>query len=176
MDIMMMGKNPNYLGSWDLEEQPNRQVTLQIAQIRDEEVVTSSKSETCTVCYWADKGWKPMILNVTNKKTLCRLFKTKDTDKLCGQRVTIGIEKVRAFGATHDALRICKQLPPKVQEPPVPCEQCGGAIAPYGSMTSAQVAAYSRQKCGRALCVSCASGGSPLTSRLPTPSAKVGKG
>ena len=35
-DIMKMGKNPNYLGSWDLDELPNREATLTIAKIVDE--------------------------------------------------------------------------------------------------------------------------------------------
>lgn len=32
-DIMKMGKNPNYLGSWDLDEQPNREVTFRSGRL-----------------------------------------------------------------------------------------------------------------------------------------------
>ena len=28
MDIMRMGKNPNYMGSWDLDDLPNREIAL----------------------------------------------------------------------------------------------------------------------------------------------------
>ena len=41
-DIMRMGKNPNYLGSWDLDDQPNREITLTIEKIVDE-VVTGTE-------------------------------------------------------------------------------------------------------------------------------------
>ena len=81
-DIMRMGKNPNYLGSWDLEDLPNREAVLTVETIRDEEVVNDGRKEICTVLHWTDKTYKPMIANVTNKKTLCKLFKTKDTEKL----------------------------------------------------------------------------------------------
>lgn len=84
-DIMKMGKNPNYLGSWDLDDLPNREVTLTISRIVDEEVVTNGKTEVCTACYWQEAAYKPMILNVTNKKTLCKLYKTKATEKLAGR-------------------------------------------------------------------------------------------
>ena len=108
-DIMKMGKNPNYLGSWDLEEMPNREVTLTIEKIVDEKVIAAGNSETCTVCHWTDKNYKPMILNITNKKTIAKLYKTKETEKLQGKSVIIGIEKVKAFGDIHDALRICSR-------------------------------------------------------------------
>lgn len=155
-DIMKMGKNPNYLGSWDLDDLPNREVTLTIAKIVDEEVVTNGKTEVCTACHWTNTAFKPMILNVTNKKTLCKLYKTKETDKLCGKAVTIGIDKVKAFGSVHDALRI-RQKVPQVASVSLPkCEVCGNDITDYGNMNAEQVAAYRKNRYGKALCNSCA--------------------
>ena len=155
-DIMKMGKNPNYLGSWDLEEMPNREITLTIDKIVDEKIVTAGSSEVNTVCYWTDKNYKPMILNITNKKTLARLYKTKDTDKLKGKAVVIGIEKVKAFGDMHDALRIRARIPQPVNAVKPKCENCGGDIEAAGRMNPDQVAAYTKQKYGRALCGNCA--------------------
>ena len=155
MDIMKMGKNPNYLGSWDLEELPNRETTLTIAQIKDEEVVTNGQKEVCTVAHWTDKAFKPMVLNVTNKKTLCKLYKTKDTEKLKGKAVVIGIDKVKAFGDIHDALRIRPRVPQVTTKAAPKCEQCGKDIAAYGSMTPEQVAAYAVKKYGKQLCADC---------------------
>ena len=60
-DIMKMGKNPNYLGSWDLEELPNREVILTIDHITDEKVVTAGQSEICTVCYWTDNAFNAFL-------------------------------------------------------------------------------------------------------------------
>lgn len=156
MDIMKMGKNPNYLGSWDLEEVPGHELTLTIDHIKDEEVVANGKGENCTVCYWTDKAYKPMILNITNKKTLCKLHKTKDTEKLKGKSVIIGIDKVKAFGDIHDALRIRKRIPQVANAVLPKCEKCGKDITTFGSMTPEQVAAYTKKQYGQALCSECA--------------------
>ena len=154
-DIMKMGKNPNYLGSWDLEELPNKEATLTIAKIVDEKVVASGQAENCTVIYWREPGFKPMIANVTNKKTLCKLYHTKETEQLAGKPVVIGIEKVKAFGDVHDALRIRKRLP-KLAEP-VKCEGCGNVIQGNGSMSADAIIARSKQRFKACLCFSCAS-------------------
>jgi hypothetical protein len=154
-DIMKMGKNPNYLGSWDLEELPNRELTLTIARIVDEDVVTNGTKERCTVCYWTDKAYKPMVLNVTNKKTICKLYKTKETEKLAGRPVVIGVEQVKAFGDIHDALRIRKRIPKTAD--PVKCEDCGNVIQGSGNRSADYIAAYTRKQYGACLCFSCAS-------------------
>jgi uncharacterized protein with PIN domain len=155
-DIMKMGKNPNFLGSWDLDELPNREVVLTIDQIRDEEVVSNGKTEVCTVIYWTDKAFKPMITNITNKKTLCKLYKTKETEKLRGKSVIIGVDRVKAFGDVHDALRIRSRIP-QVRTAPAPkCEDCGKDIAAAGNMNPEQVAAYTKKKYGKCLCGECA--------------------
>ena len=153
-DIMKMGKNPNYLGSWDLEEHPGKEVTLTIARIVDEKVVTSGQSELCTVMYWRESGFKPMICNITNKKTIARLYKTTDTEKLVGKPVVIGIEKVKAFGDIHDALRIRKRIP-KV-EAAVKCEDCGNEIQSAAGKGASYIATYTEKKFGVPLCFDCA--------------------
>lgn len=155
-DIMRMGKNPNYLGSWDLDEMPNREIILTIEKIIDEEVVANGQKEICTVCHWTDKTNKPMILNVTNKKTICKLYKTKDTEKLRGKSVVIGIDRVKAFGDVYEALRIRHRIP-QVQPVSAPkCESCGKDIAASGRMNAEAVAAYTKKKYGRCLCGECA--------------------
>lgn len=153
-DIMKMGKNPNYLGSWDLEELPEKEVTLTIAKIVDEDVVTNGSQERCTVCYWTDKAYKPMIWNVTNKKTVARLYHTKDTEQLAGKAVVIGIEKVKAFGAVHDALRIRKRIPKAAE--PIKCDDCGGIIQSSGGMSVEGIVARTKQRYKACLCFSCA--------------------
>lgn len=153
-DIMKMGKNPNYLGSWDLDELPNREITLTIARIVDEDVVTNGSKERCTVCYWTDSNFKPMIWNVTNKKTVAKLYKTKDTEKLAGKAVVIGVEQVKAFGDVHDALRIRKRIPKTAEH--IKCEDCGGIIKAEGNMTVDSIIARTKQRYKACLCFSCA--------------------
>ena len=156
MNIMRMGKNPNYLGSWDLDEMPNHELTLTIAEIKDEEVVAAGQKEVCTVVSWTDKAYKPMILNVTNKKTLCKLYKTTDTEKLKGKAVTIGVEKVKAFGDIYEALRFKKRIPQTATAAAQKCEECGKAIMAANNMTADQIAAYTKKKYGKCLCADCA--------------------
>lgn len=153
-DIMKMGKNPNYLGSWDLDELPNREATLTIARIVDEDVVTNGTKEKCTVCYWTDKAFKPMIWNITNKKMVAKLYHTKDTEKLVGKSVVVGVEQVKAFGDVHDALRIRKRIP-KVEEA-VKCADCGSDIQGAMGKGAAYIASYTQKKFGVCLCFDCA--------------------
>ena len=154
---MRMGKNPNYLGSWDLDEMPNREITLTIEKIVDQDVIgNEGRKENNTVCYWTDKAVKPMILNITNKKRICKLYKTKDTEKLKGKSVIIGIEPVKAFGDVYDALRIQMRMP-QVRTAPLPkCEQCGKDITAAGKMNPEQVAVVRKDRYGKALCNDCA--------------------
>lgn len=154
-DIMRMGKNPNYLGSWDLDELPNREATLTIAKIVDEDVIgNAGTKERCTVCHWQESGVKPMILNITNKKTICKMYHTKDTEKLAGKAVVVGVEKVKAFGDVHDALRIRKRIPKSAE--PVKCEDCGSNIESSGGMTAEAIVARTKRKYKACLCFSCA--------------------
>lgn len=154
-DIMKMGKNPNYLGSWDLDNQPNREITLTIAKIVDKDVVTNGSKERCTVCYWTDKAYKPMILNVTNKKMICKLHHTKDTEKLAGKAVVIGVSEVKAFGDVHDALRIRKRIP-KI-EAAEKCADCGGEVKAAMGKSAEYIVAYTKKQFnGTCLCFDCA--------------------
>lgn len=154
-DIMKMGKNPNYLGSWDLAEQPNQEITLTIKKIVDENVVTSGKTELCTVCYFEESGYKPMILNVTNKKTLCKLYGIKDTEKFKGKSIIIGVSKVKAFGDVFDALRIRHKRPAPPKNAVYKCADCGNIIADFEKYSASQVAAITQQRYGVTLCNCC---------------------
>ena len=154
-DIMLMGKNPNFLGSWDLYDMPGQEITVTIKNITDEEVINNGKSEGCTVAHFVENV-KPMILNLTNKKTLAKLYKTKETSNLAGKRITIGYEKVKAFGKVTDALRIKNVTPsaPTVVAPK--CADCGGDITAAFGMAPDAVAAYTTKGYGRQLCAECA--------------------
>lgn len=154
-DIMKMGKNANFLGSWDLYDIPSQQITATIHDIRDEEVINNGKSEHCTVLVFKE-DIKPMILNLTNKKTLAKLYKTKETKKLIGKWVTIVYEKVKAFGKVSDALRIKSEVPAEAPKSMPKCENCGNDIKSFGKMNSESLAQYTKQNYGKSLCSDCA--------------------
>ena len=155
MDIFKMGdSNPNYLGNWDVPEKST--LILTIKSIAEETVVGNGGiKECCTVCHFVEDA-KPMILNATNKKTLARLFGTKDDEQLKGKRIVIGVEKVKAFGDIFDALRIKKQHAPAANAVKIICEACQKEIAAANGLEPEQLAAYTKQKYGQQLCAACA--------------------
>ncbi len=156
MNIMQIGdKNPNYLGSYDLYDLPKPEINVTIQRIATEKIVSSRGEENATVCYFAEE-YKPLILNVTNKKRLSRLFKTNDTEKMCGKYITVGVEKVKAFGKISDALRIKETLPVRKQVAEQKCADCGAVIQGIGNLNSEQMAQYTLKKFGRGLCAQCA--------------------
>lgn len=156
-NIMQMGDEPKYLGSWDLYELPNQKIQVTIKAIREEFVEdTKGQKKKKAVMYFAE-AVKPMILNIENKKRLSKLFFTRDSDAFIGKRIEIGYEKVKAFGDIHDALRVVPRLLPQSKTYTAPkCESCGGEIQPRGNTSAEQLALYTKSKYGRALCAACA--------------------
>ena len=156
-DIMKLGDPPQYLGSWDCTE---GELILTIADFK-EEVIEGDKGrkERKCIMYFAEKDVRPMVVNLTNRKMLAKLYHTTDSNKLKGKLVKIGTEKVRAFGAEHDALRIRPVVPaqsdPK-QSDAIKCEGCGKAITAAHGMDAEKLAQYTAAKYGKKLCANCA--------------------
>lgn len=158
-DIMKLGDPPQYLGSWDCTD---GELILTIADFK-EEVIEGDKGrkERKCVMYFAEKDVRPMVVNLTNRKMLAKLYHTTDSTKLRGKLVKIGTDKVKAFGDIHDALRIRPVVPtaPKQSAPAKDapkCAECGKPIAAAGGMNPEQVAQYTAKKYGKALCGECA--------------------
>lgn len=158
-NIMQMGDEARFLGSWDVMD---GEIVLTIADFK-EEIIEGDKGrkEKKCILYFAEQGYKPMVCNLTNRKTLAKLYHTTDSAKLKGKLVKIGTDKVKAFGDIHDALRIrnvvptaLKQTAPAKDAPK--CAECGKPIAAAGGMNPEQVAQYTAKKYGKALCGECA--------------------
>ncbi len=145
--------NPDYLGAYSLED--GQDIILTIDNVRQETVTgPEGKQEQCLVCHWKETA-KPMILNVTNAKTIEKLLKTPYIEEWSGKRVQIGSEKVKAFGEVVAALRIRSFLPREAAAPII-CEKCGKEIKGAHGMDAQQLADYTRNKYGAALCSVCA--------------------
>lgn len=149
--------NPNYLGAYSIED--GRDLVLTIKYVKEEQVIgTDGKKDDCVVAYFYEN--KPMILNATNMKAITKLFGTPYIEEWIGKRIQVGVEKVRAFGDIVEALRVRKTLPGAVNEKPksvVKCMDCGRPIQPVkGFSSSEQLAAYTENKYGRAMCSECA--------------------
>jgi hypothetical protein len=146
--------NPNYLGAYSIEN--GQDLVLTIKYVQEEKVIgTDGKKDDCVVCHFVENA-KPMILNATNMKTITKLYKTPYIEEWTGKKIQIGIEKVKAFGDIVEALRVRNKIP-NIQPANLPkCESCGADIHPLTNMTAEQVAAYTKNKYGQALCSACA--------------------
>lgn len=156
-NIMQMGDEARFLGSWDVMD---GEITLTISDFK-EEVVEGDKGrkEKKCVLVFAENNVKPMICNLTNRKMLAKLYHTVNSEKLKGKRITIGTDKVKAFGGIHDALRIRPVVPAQTapkQSDAIKCEGCGKAITAAHGMDADKLAQYTDAKYGKKLCANCA--------------------
>lgn len=101
-------KNPNYLGAYSLPE--GKDLTIQILSVSKEIVKgENGKEDECTVAQIKDN--KPMILNVTNCKTIEKLFETPFIEEWSGRMITVYAAKVIVKGEKIECLRIRDKKP-----------------------------------------------------------------
>jgi hypothetical protein len=110
-------RNPDFLGSWDLTDQEGnfRNKVVTISQVK-KQMVHDGKGgqEECITISFAE--CKPMIMNSTNLKTINKVLNSPYIEDWTGQKIELTVEKVKAFGEVHDALRVVKysfELTPK---------------------------------------------------------------
>ena len=142
--------NPDYLGAYSLD--PGKDMVLTIKAVGREMITgTGGKKEECPVCHWAEEQ-KPMILNVTNMKTIAKMYGPY-IENWAGKKVQIYATTTKFAGDTVECLRIRKDPPEDKQ---IPCEECGQFISPAFQMSVTQLAAYTKKKYGKTLCAECA--------------------
>ena len=102
-------KNPDYLGSWDLADQDgnfkNRVLTIKSVSKQMVHDGRGGQEECVTVQFHESK---PMIMNATNLKTINSALGTPYIEEWENQKIEITVQKVKAFGEVHDALRVVK--------------------------------------------------------------------
>lgn len=110
-------RNPDYLGSWDLADENGKfkNRVLTISGVKKETVHDGrgGEGECVTVSF---EGSKPMIMNATNLKMVSKSLNSPYIEDWVGKKIEITVEKVKAFGEMHDALRVVKvnlELTPK---------------------------------------------------------------
>ena len=154
--------NSNFLGAEDIA--PNAEPILTIKELlfgsctlnggrKEDHYVLSFKEKTTDGIL----NVKPLIINATNKKTLKALYKVADNEHLLGKQIQLYIvHGVRnPEGGTTDGIRIREIIP---ESKVVKCENdgCSNPILPAYGMTSEQMANYTRDRYGKALCGECA--------------------
>lgn len=142
--------NPNYLGTYALE--PGQTLVLTIDCVK-EELVTGQggRKDMCVVAYFKEDV-KPMILCKDNMKRIEKLY-SPYIENWSGKKIRVGSEKVNAHGEIVDGLRVVREVPDAKK---YICETCGSEIQGYGSKSAETMAAYTKQKYGKALCSQCA--------------------
>ena len=100
-------RNPNYIGSWDLMDENGilKNKILTIDSIKNDTVFDGKGgNEECTVLNFLKS--KPLILNSTNIKTICKVLDTPFIEDWIGKKIELTVKKVKAFGEMHDAIRV----------------------------------------------------------------------
>lgn len=144
--------NPNYLGAYAFDE--GKDMILTVASVGNELVTgDGGRKEECTVCHFAENV-KPMILNKTNMKAIQKALGTPYIEEWAGCRIQIYADPNVKFGKEiTGGVRVRSYAPPAQK---ILCQSCGGEIQPRGKSTAQQIAAYTAQKYGQALCAACA--------------------
>lgn len=110
-------KNPDFLGSWDLADDNGtfRNKIVTITKVTKKMVHDGrGGQEECVTVDFAE--CKPMIMNSTNLKTIYKVLNSPYIEDWFGKKIELTVEKVKAFGEIHDALRVIKtslELNPK---------------------------------------------------------------
>lgn len=94
--------NPEYIGAYWLHEGQDSTVTIDRV-VREQVKGTGGKTEECTVAHL--KGAKPFILNVTNSKSIAKLYGPYIED-WAGKPITLFASTAKLAGDTVECLRI----------------------------------------------------------------------
>jgi hypothetical protein len=103
------------------EDLGGREVTVTIKEMKIEKLGAGPDKEDKPVLYF-ERATKSLILNRTNALVIADLY-GPETSAWRGKRVTLYSERLRAFGKTHDAIRVKATHPaetPKAAPPPAP--------------------------------------------------------
>jgi hypothetical protein len=105
--------NPDYIGAYAL--QPDEDLVVTIDYVKREQVTgTGGKKEECTVAHLV--GQKPLILNVTNSKSIAKLYGSYIED-WAGKQITLYASMTKLAGDMVECLRIRPSVPTKRRKP-----------------------------------------------------------
>ena len=145
--------DPNYIGEADFEQ--GEEKILTIAKVNAAETVTTAEGKSQkAVVHWAEKGNKPMILNVARSKSIQKVAGSPFFEDWAGVKVQIYIENnIKAFGEVVSAVRV-RNFKPKIST--IKCEICDKTINGAYGMSAEQMAEYTKKQYGKKLCAECA--------------------
>lgn len=146
----------NYLGGFDLDDGNggHKEITATIKKAVREKVKDQNGADSTELVLHFEGNLKPMILNVTNTKTVEKLVGSPYIEDWPGLQIIIGTDKVKAFGEIHNALRIRNK---KVKETKreVQCNVCKETVPDKDGIEGHVIAAAYEKKYGVPLCFDC---------------------
>ena len=142
-----------YFGEQDFTS-PDEVKTVTVASHNIEQVQNESGKSRKGVLRFKENV-KPLILNVTNSKTIAKLY-GKDADGWIGKRIALYFDPNVRFGRELVGGVRVKAPEAQADGAALRCKACGKPIQPAGNMTAEQTASYTAKKYGRALCGACA--------------------
>lgn len=161
-------RDSEYMGADDIDQ--NTEPVLTIRNLYRGKVTLSRGKEVKNVLTFVEdkvagiNEVRPLIVNSTNRQTLKKLYGQVTANALEGKHIQLYIEHgVRnpSNGELTDGIRIRDKKPTAGGAKPkatVKCAECGKEIVGSGNFTAEQIAAGSKQKYGKALCMVCAQG------------------
>lgn len=163
----LLPRDSEYLGADDIDQKI--EPVLTIKNLYRGKVTLSRGKEVKNVIVFVEEkvegiigDVRPLIVNSTNRQTLKKLYGQVTANALEGKKIQLYIEHgVRnpSNGELTDGIRIRDKKPAAAGVKPkaaVKCATCGKEITGSGNFTAEQIAAGSRQKYGKALCMECA--------------------
>ena len=159
-------RDSEYMGADDIDQ--NTEPVLTIRNLYRGKVTLSRGKEVKNVLTFVEdkvqgiNEVRPLIVNSTNRQTLKKLYGQVTANALEGKQIQLYIEHgVRnpSNGELTDGIRIRDKKPTAAgakAKAAIKCADCGKEIAGSGNFTAEQIAAGSKQKYGKCLCMECA--------------------
>lgn len=145
----------SFLGSWDVPD--NGDLILTIDHVSRDDVQNEKGKEKKFTLHFKERGYKPMICNVTNAKAIAKAHNSTHVEDWENKKISIFKATISAFGQTQECLRV-RDYAPKSDE--LFCECCGELITDYqadGKTYKAKaIANNALSKFGKYLCYECA--------------------
>ena len=156
-------RDSEYLGADDIDQ--SIEPVLTIKNIYRGKVTLQRGPETKNVLTFVEETVpgisevRPLIVNSTNRQALKKMYGQVTANALEGKKIQLYIEHgVRnpAKNELTDGIRIRDRKPVAGKAAAVPkCEVCKKEIVGVANFTAEQIAAASKQKYGKCLCVDC---------------------
>ena len=104
--------NPNYIGSWDLDD--GKDMIVQVKDLKQEMIPNPQGSKEEKLVMYFEGDVKPLIMNKTNMKAVEKATGSAYLDEWVGQKLQLYVAAVSAFGEMTMAVRV-REFSPNVQ-------------------------------------------------------------